>query len=123
MGPRPACGVVLCLTKRLAGYSRDIPVTTENIAYHIQCGIAFGPSEVSMWQSPRSIAQISQCGYPVCHSRAFRAQHLMGSYFPTAHVQVSRKLTRIISGASSSTCTRFGSTLTISGERSAPRWL
>jgi hypothetical protein len=103
MGPRPARGVVLCLTSVSRVTRATSPVTTENIAYHIKCGIAFGPSEVSMWHSPRSIAQISQqCGYPVCHSRAFRAQHLMGSYFPTAHVQISRKLTRIISGASSS---------------------
>ena len=58
MDARPAGGVVLCLTKYLAGYWRDIPVTTENIADHIQYGIAFGPAEVSMWYSSGSIAQI-----------------------------------------------------------------
>src|ERR1700746_3681456 len=79
MDARPSRWVVLCLTKHLAGYWRDIPVTTENIADHIQDGIAFSPTEVSMWHSSGSIAQIQQkCGYPVCHSRAFRSQHLMG---------------------------------------------
>jgi len=58
MDPRSARGVVLCLTKHLAGYWRDIPVTTENIADHIQYGIAFGPIEVSMWHLPGSIAQM-----------------------------------------------------------------
>ena len=44
----PERRVVLCLTKDLAGYWRDIPVTTENVADHIQYGITFGPTEVSM---------------------------------------------------------------------------
>jgi hypothetical protein len=57
MDARPARRVVLCLTKHLASYWRDIPVATENVADHIQYGIAFGPIEVSVWHLPGSIAQ------------------------------------------------------------------
>jgi hypothetical protein len=60
MDPRPTRGVVLSLTKHLAGYWRDISVTTENVADHIQYGIAFGPIELSMWDLPGSIARADQ---------------------------------------------------------------
>jgi hypothetical protein len=59
MDPRPARGVVLCLTRHLAGYWRDIPVTAENVADHIQYGIAFGPIEVSMWHLPVRVSSDS----------------------------------------------------------------
>ena len=64
MDARPARGVVLCLTKHLASYWRDIPVTAENVADHIQYGIAFGPIEVSMWHLPGSIAYADQAMQP-----------------------------------------------------------
>ena len=51
---------MLCLTKHLAGYWRDISVTAENVADHIQYGIAFGPIEVSMWPLPGSIVHADQ---------------------------------------------------------------
>jgi DNA-binding response OmpR family regulator len=35
MNAGPARGIVLCLTKHLAGYGRDIPVTTKNIANYV----------------------------------------------------------------------------------------
>src|ERR1043166_5206530 len=66
MDARPARGVVLCLTKHLAGYWRDIPVTTENVANHIQYRIAFGPTEVSMWHVPHAYFSWTE-GNPVLY--------------------------------------------------------
>jgi hypothetical protein len=101
MEARPARGVVLCLTKHLAGYWRDIAVTTENISDHIQYGIAFGPTagEQSLlarvtvyWASGDADSNLSPRGAVNC-----RRSSAIGKNQPTAIRNVPR-IDRAISG-------------------------